>query len=103
MLFLLDQLNVWNNWGCCSVTYLLMSVPLDQWNVWNNWGFCSVTYLLMSIPLDQWNVWNNWGFCSVTCGWGVRTRRRTCDGVNCVGNNQAVMDCDSGQECRGNH
>ena len=43
-------------------------------------------------------VWNNWGSwrCSVTCGFGTRTRTRTCNTINsipCEGTNIESDTC----------
>ena len=43
-----------------------------------------------------WGAWSDWGPCSVTCGWGVQTRSRTCDGGDdCPGEKEETRKCNT--------
>ena len=47
-------------------------------------------------------IWSDWieGECSVTCGTGTRVDTRTCQQVNCVGDDTRTSQCQK-PKCEG--
>jgi hypothetical protein len=53
-----------------------------------------------------WKEWIEWGTCDTTCGGGIQSRSRGCqgpfyNGSQCQGNNTQYQSCND-QECPGN-
>merc|ERR1712038_437006 len=47
-------------------------------------------------PNGEWSSWGSWSSCTTTCGGGVQTRSRTCQGGSgCSGNNSQSRSCNS--------
>jgi len=56
---------------------------------------CQASCYLCDQGLD-WDEWSDWGDCSRTCGPGLRSRTRTCDGIigtDCIGSSDQNAAC----------
>ena len=60
---------------------------------------CLLLYVLLEVG-DGWSIWVGWSECSVTCGYGNRSRSRTCTslgtykgGLRCLGHPNQYMPC----------
>ena len=42
---------------------------------------------------DSWGCWSEWSPCNVSCGWGVKSRYRTCLGQKCKGVTKEEEPC----------
>lgn len=56
----------------------------------------------------NWSPWGQWSSCSMTCGYGTRTRERSCTtpapehgGRDCLGDNTETGVCDFNPYCDG--
>uniref|UniRef100_UPI00193A61B8 uncharacterized protein LOC120335429 n=1 Tax=Styela clava TaxID=7725 RepID=UPI00193A61B8 len=52
-------------------------------------------------PCPKWDNWTSWGSCSVSCGRGLRSRFRACDGgdagtLGCRGDTEQIESCVTG-------
>jgi len=61
------------------------------------WFYCTVD--------GVWKEWIEWGTCDTTCGGGIQSRSRECqgpfyNGSQCQGNNTQYQSCND-QECPG--
>ena len=62
---------------------------------------------MIPCPIDgHWSRWSDYSFCSATCGFGTRTRRRTCTepapqfgGKQCTGESEQSVSCDTQLAC----
>ena len=45
--------------------------------------------------VDEFLSWSDWSDCSVSCGDGVISRTRICDGDNCAGNHEETIVCNT--------
>lgn len=48
----------------------------------------------------QWKDWMEWRECSLSCGGGIQTRSRDCEGpfyggANCTGSNEDSQECNT--------
>jgi len=43
--------------------------------------------------LGNWADWQVWSSCSQTCGTGIRSRNRICNGNGCMGISMEKDDC----------
>ena len=49
--------------------------------------------------LSPWNGWSRWGECSRSCGDGIRTRSRSCSGLNCGEGSSAAAELCVERDC----
>lgn len=94
-----------------------------SWSSWSSWSSCPVTCdgglqertrscsgsggcsgqsrqtrscNTNSCPASNtWGQWESWSLCSLTCGWGLRTRTRSCEGTGCFGPGSQTQYCNT--------
>lgn len=42
-----------------------------------------------------WSIWSEWNGCTVTCGYGTKTRIRTCNNPTPSGGGQSCQESDT--------
>jgi len=52
-------------------------------------------YIKPKTNVGSWNPWATWGACSKSCGSGNQSRKRTCQGTNCIGKSTDQRNCNS--------
>lgn len=68
--------------------------------------YININEILLTIVVDGvWKDWAGWGECSLSCGGGIQTRFRDCNGpfhggANCTGPDESSQACNT-QPCPG--
>ncbi|XP_034312530.2 SCO-spondin isoform X1 [Magallana gigas] len=101
--------SLWSSWGGCSETCGKGQTQRYRYCTENKFGGknCSGDSLQhqdcndFPCPIDGvFNPWSNWTECSKTCGTGIQSRNRTCDGPyhngqECMGNYSDSQECNT--------
>jgi len=85
-------------------SYYSFSLQIAQ-NAWQTfWNFFRKIYKISSClqSCPRFTAWSAWSACSVSCGRGLRSRQRTCEGgipgrrIECTGDSSESEDCIEG-------
>ncbi|XP_077287306.1 hemicentin-1-like [Arctopsyche grandis] len=93
----------WSDWTSCSVRcgpgskkrYRTCTNPPPKYGGLTCQGPNDEQGVCQGSQCSKWSNWTPWSACSVSCGKGMRTRSRSCDGPidTCLGNYTEVTYC----------
>ena len=87
-----------------SHRYMTEILSIRRKTIFNQYFVLKIKMCIFHLCQDraQWTQWSGWSHCSVTCGPGIKTATRTCQGSgSCNGSSRRLTFCNQPHHCPG--